>query len=180
MMAPATTAPPMTPAATPGPHPHPPLQPHPPRRHQAEASVALPARVAAIVAAASRRVSVFFIALLQLGGGRRVRLIADRYGPPITPPRQYNLANLSEFGLCEASRGPLTIRIQGLKETKRLAARAGAEASLPSALHGVDHMHGAIALAGDEQLVAAKRHVHGLAADPDCGLLAERRIDQAH
>src|SRR6516165_11081394 len=85
MMAPATTAPPMTPAATPGPHPHPPLQPHPPRRHQAEASVALPARVAAIVAAASRRVSVFFIALLQLGGGRRVRLIADRYGPP--PPK---------------------------------------------------------------------------------------------
>src|SRR5262249_48496152 len=57
-MAPAITAPPMAPAATPAPHPHPPpLHPHPPplHRHWAEASVALAAKVAAMVATASNR-----------------------------------------------------------------------------------------------------------------------------
>jgi hypothetical protein len=35
-------------------------------------------------------------------------------------------------------------------------------------------------LAGNKQLVAAKRHVRRLAANLDGGLLAERRIDQTH
>src|SRR5271166_1626971 len=71
MMAPATTAPPMTPAAMPGPHPHPPpLHPHPRPRHWAEASVAVAAKVTAIVAAASRPASVFFI-VVSLGAPRR-------------------------------------------------------------------------------------------------------------
>src|SRR5262249_60022640 len=63
-MAPAITAPPMAPAATPAPHPHPPpLHPHPPPRHRhwAEASVALAAKVTAMVATASKLASVFFI-----------------------------------------------------------------------------------------------------------------------
>jgi hypothetical protein len=41
-------------------------------------------------------------------------------------------------------------------------------------------VHRPVALAGNKQLVAAKRHVHRLAADLDGGLLAERRIDQTH
>jgi len=55
MMAPAITAPPMMPAATPGPHPgrlhpHPgPLHPHPGPRHWAETSIVVAAKVAAIV-----------------------------------------------------------------------------------------------------------------------------------
>src|SRR5262249_13822152 len=66
MIAPAITAPPTTPAATPGPHPpplHPPCHPppHPRPRHWAEASVAVAAKAAAIVTAASKQVSVFFI-----------------------------------------------------------------------------------------------------------------------
>src|SRR5262245_1330811 len=63
MMAPAITAPPTMPAATPGPHPHPPpCHPHPRPRHCAEASVAVAARVATIVAATTKIVSIFFIA----------------------------------------------------------------------------------------------------------------------
>ena len=63
-MAPAITAPPMTPAATPGPHPH------PRRRHWAEASVAFAIKVSAIVTAASKLASVFFIRV-SLGAGVR-------------------------------------------------------------------------------------------------------------
>jgi hypothetical protein len=55
MMARAITAPPMTPAATPGPHPH------PRRRHWAETSVAVAVNVSAIVTAASKLASIFFI-----------------------------------------------------------------------------------------------------------------------
>src|SRR5262245_35548673 len=62
MMAPAITAPPTMPAAMPGPHPHPPpCHPHPRPRHCAEASVAVAARVATIVAATTKIVSIFFI-----------------------------------------------------------------------------------------------------------------------
>jgi hypothetical protein len=67
MMAPATTAPPMTPAATPGPHPAP-LHPHP-RRHWAEASVAVAAKVAATVATASKLANVFFINVFPMISG---------------------------------------------------------------------------------------------------------------
>ena len=63
-MAPAITAPPMTPAATPGPNPH------PRRRHWAEASVAFAIKVSAIVTAASKLASVFFIRV-SLGAGVR-------------------------------------------------------------------------------------------------------------
>src|SRR5271166_5639695 len=85
MMAPATTAPPMTPAAMPGPHPHPPpLHPHPRPRHCAEASVAVAARVTAIVAAASKPASVFFIAV-SLGASAhqtsRLRMEPSPTGP---------------------------------------------------------------------------------------------------
>ena len=59
-MAPAIKAPPTTPVARPGPHP-PPLHPHPRPRHWAVASVAVAAKVTAIVAAASKLASVFFI-----------------------------------------------------------------------------------------------------------------------
>jgi hypothetical protein len=55
MMAPAMTAPPMTPAAIPGP------QPHPRPRHWAEASVAVAATITTIVAAPSKLTMVFFI-----------------------------------------------------------------------------------------------------------------------
>jgi hypothetical protein len=54
MMAPAMTAPPITPAAIPGPHPH-------PRCHQAEASVAVAATITTIVAAPSKLTMVFLI-----------------------------------------------------------------------------------------------------------------------
>src|SRR6516164_9265018 len=60
-MAPATTAPATAPAPMPGPHLQPPpLHPHPPR-HQADASVVVALNVAAIVMAASKAASVFFI-----------------------------------------------------------------------------------------------------------------------
>src|SRR5271170_694866 len=67
-----------------------------------------------------------------------------------------------------------------LKEPNRLASRAGLEARFGAAVRDVDDMDRTVALAGDEQFVAAERHVHGLRADPDGGLLPERRIDQAH
>ena len=68
-------APPTTPAATPGPHPHPgrrqphpgPRPPHPGPLHWAEASVAVAAKVAAIIAAASTAVSVFFTGIFLDG-----------------------------------------------------------------------------------------------------------------
>src|SRR3974377_980768 len=68
----------------------------------------------------------------------------------------------------------------GLKEAERLAAHTGAEAVLPSPPRNIDHVHRAVALASDEQFVLAECHVHGLMADLDCGLLLERRVDQAH
>src|SRR5262252_2330446 len=84
-MAPAITAPPMAPAATPAPHPHPPpLHPHPPPRHRhwAEASVALAAKVTAMAATASKLASVFFIRVswgpLAPSHQRRERQQADR------------------------------------------------------------------------------------------------------
>ena len=68
-MAPAITAPPMTPAATPGPHPH------PRRRHWAETSVAVAVKVSAIVAAASKLASVFFIRVSLVAGVRRTTML---------------------------------------------------------------------------------------------------------
>ena len=41
----------------------------------------------------------------------------------------------------------------------------GEEVSLPAPAGDVDNVHGAVALAGDEQFVAAIDHVHRLAAD---------------
>src|ERR1700729_3481554 len=67
-----------------------------------------------------------------------------------------------------------------LKKADGFAAGAGLEAALGAAAGNIDDVHGAVALAGDEQFVAAERHVHRLRADLDRGLLAERRIDQAH
>jgi hypothetical protein len=62
-MAPATTAPAMTPAAIPGPHPHP---------RQADASVAGAATITTIVAAPSKLTMVFFINVsLGLAGAER-------------------------------------------------------------------------------------------------------------
>src|SRR6185437_81390 len=66
-----------------------------------------------------------------------------------------------------------------LEKAQRLAALAGLEARLVAPPRNVDDVHGPVALAGDEQLVAVERHVHGLLADLDGGLPAERRIDQA-
>src|SRR5262249_1924539 len=65
------------------------------------------------------------------------------------------------------------------EEAQRLAARAGLEARLVLARRNVDDVDRSIALAGDEQFVAVERHVHGLAADLDGGLIAERRVDEA-
>src|SRR6516225_607915 len=94
-MAPATN-PPSTPAATPGPQPH-------PRRYHAAASVAVAASVVAIVAAASKDASVLFIALLLGSAPALSARDRGRKWPPITPLRQYKLANLSEFGRCTKS-----------------------------------------------------------------------------
>jgi hypothetical protein len=69
-MAPATTAPPMTPAANPGPQPH-------PRRHCAKASGAVADKLTAIVVAASKLVTVFFTGVLP-----GFRDIGGRSGPP--------------------------------------------------------------------------------------------------
>src|ERR1700752_5272442 len=66
------------------------------------------------------------------------------------------------------------------EKPERLAACPGREARLDLARRDVDDMHRAVALAGDQERVAAKHHVHRLAADLDGGLLAERGIDQAH
>jgi hypothetical protein len=76
MMAPAMTAPPMTPAAIPGPHPH----PRP--RHCAEASVALAATVPTIVAATSKLTMVFFIKV-SLGEKGRLNGLAEVEGATI-------------------------------------------------------------------------------------------------
>src|ERR1700730_9096197 len=47
------------------------------------------------------------------------------------------------------------------------------------ARRNIDDMHRPVALAGDEQIVAVERHVHGLMSDLDRGLPAERWINQA-
>jgi hypothetical protein len=80
MIAPAITAPPTTPAATPGPHP-PPLHPHPRPLHWAEASVVAVAKAAAIVAAASKQVSVLFI-VVPRGVANCVGVAQQELGSP--------------------------------------------------------------------------------------------------
>jgi hypothetical protein len=70
-MAPAITAPPMTPAATPGPQPPPPLHPHPRPRHWADESVMVAAKVATtIITTASKPADVFFISVSSGSSGR--------------------------------------------------------------------------------------------------------------
>src|SRR5580658_10620304 len=82
--------------------------------------------------------------------------------------------------LALASR-PIQLAIRPrLKKADGFAAGTGLEAALGAAPRNIDDMHGAVTLAGDEQFVAAERHVHRLRADLDRGLLAECRIDQAH
>src|SRR5579863_9475256 len=70
---------------------------------------------------------------------------------------------------------PLSKRLQRaifrpLKKAHRFTAGAGAEAALGPPVRNVDDVHGAVALAGNEQFVAAERHVHWLRADLDRGL----------
>src|SRR6266567_2386187 len=65
------------------------------------------------------------------------------------------------------------------EESQRLAAGAGLEVVLDPARRNIDDMHRSVTLAGDEQFVAAERHVHWLMSDLDRGLLAERWINQA-
>src|SRR6186997_2684165 len=69
---------------------------------------------------------------------------------------------------------------RALEKPERFTAGAGLEALLPALARNIDHMDRAVALAGDEQFVAAVGHVHRLTADLDRGLLAERRVDQTH
>src|SRR5581483_3969147 len=59
------------------------------------------------------------------------------------------------------------------EKPQRLTAGAGLKARLVTAVRNIDDVHRAVALAGDEQLVAVERHVHRLAADLDRGLLAK-------
>src|SRR4029079_9783801 len=66
------------------------------------------------------------------------------------------------------------------EESERFATRAGLEALLPALAGNIDHVDRPVALAGDEQVVAAIHHVHRLAANLDRGLLTEGRVDQAH
>src|SRR4051794_1544543 len=104
MIAPAITAPPTTPAAIPGPHPplHPPPcqpPPHPRPRHWAEASVAVAAKPAVIVAAASKQVRVLFMVVPRdCRQDQALRYMSSKL-PPIMISR-----NLSEL-----SRKPLAL-----------------------------------------------------------------------
>src|SRR5690242_835130 len=77
------------------------------------------------------------------------------------------MAEMTRLRFIRSSQG------SGLEEPERLAPRAGLEGRLDAPVGDVDHVHRAVALAGDEQLVAAERHVHRLAADLDGGLRAE-------
>jgi hypothetical protein len=52
-----------------------------------------------------------------------------------------------------------------LEKPQRLAALAGLEVRLVAPCRNIDQVYRAVALAGDEQLVAVKRHVHGMLAD---------------
>src|SRR5205085_9756648 len=67
----------------------------------------------------------------------------------------------------------------GSEKSQRFAAGPGAKAVFPRPRRDIDDMHRAIALAGDEEFAAAKRHVHRLAANLDGSLAAERGLDQA-
>ena len=60
-----------------------------------------------------------------------------------------------------------------LEKPDRFAAGSGIEALLVPPVRDVDDMHRAIALAADEQFVAAEGKVHRLIADRDRGLRAE-------
>ena len=100
---------------------------------------------------------------------RAVRLRADRLRKCARSPARPAATDASSIGPgrrtgIEAKRIPATSQpVPALKLCfQRLAGN-------------VDHMHRAVALAGNEQLVAAIDHVHRLAADLDRRLLAKRR-----
>src|SRR5579862_5123369 len=71
-------------------------------------------------------------------------------------------------------------RLKCSEKADGFAAGTGVKALFDTPVRDIDHVYGAIALAGDKQLIAAKRHVHRLRPDLDRGLLAERRIDHAY
>src|SRR3984885_3251037 len=97
--------------------------------------------------------------------------------PGILAPEQ------APLHLCNTAREPREFAVTtatALEKADGFAAGAGLEAAFGAPVRNIDDMHRAVALAGDEQFVAAECHVHRLRADLDRGLLAKRRIDQAH
>jgi len=119
-------------------------------------------------------------------GGCGMRGKTTGQGPPLnhairknarTPKREPNLCHL-DAGHVPLRQDPMWVVDEAthnlrLKEAERLAAGAGLEAVLDARLRDIDHVHRAVALARNEQFVAAERHVHRLAADLDRGLLAK-------
>src|SRR5262245_39924959 len=83
----------------------------------------------------------------------------------VTPRRPRN-ADLREF----RSRRSIAL---ALEKPKGFTARAGAEAVLCVPLRNIDDVNGPVTLAGNEQFVTAKCHVHRLTANLDCGLPSE-------
>src|SRR5258705_1021722 len=88
----------------------------------------------------------------------------------ITPSTR---ARLSWPDLRQRCSSPPPPPSERLKKGQRLAARAGLETVLHPPRWNIDDVHRPVALAGDEQFVAAERHVHWLTADPDGMLVAE-------
>src|SRR5262245_7859728 len=64
-------------------------------------------------------------------------------------------------------------RQQALEKPKGFTARAGVKAVLCVPLRNIDDVNGPVTLAGNEQFVTAKCHVHRLTANLDRGLLPE-------
>src|SRR5580700_2374815 len=88
----------------------------------------------------------------------RLTFCDDNEAPAQKPPTP--CARFASYGWSPspALRGRMTS-----EEPHRLAARAGLEAALGALAWNIDDVHRAVALAGDEQFVAAERHVHRLA-----------------
>src|SRR5262249_52531448 len=80
----------------------------------------------------------------------------------------YCNADLREF----RSRRARSIAL-ALEKPKGFTARAGAEAVLCVPLRNIDDVNGPVTLAGNEQFVTAKCHVHRLTANLDCSLPSE-------
>src|ERR1700722_11467079 len=118
MMAPAMTAPPMTPAAIPGPNPH----PRP--RHWAETSVVVAATVTRIVAAPSKLTMVFFINVSFLEAGDAEFANRDRTSVPL---HEAAVTNHNERSARNDGR---SMRCHAEPQTTTRA---------PSRIHGVQH-----------------------------------------